>query len=130
MNFRKAQIRNRAELEVKRLELAELLEADKPDRTPIDKKLRDISEAQFAFEKSRIDHHLAVQGALTREQREKLKQMFSELHRPFGERGPSRNGPGGLRGPGRPGPRELRPPAASQSVPPPQKPGPPGQPEN
>src|SRR5713226_7304012 len=33
LNFRKTRIRNRADLEVKRLELAELLAADKPDRT-------------------------------------------------------------------------------------------------
>jgi len=124
MNFRKAQIRNHADLEVKRMELAEFLEADRPDRAMIDKKLREISDTQFAAEKSRIDHRLAMQEALTPEQREKLKQMFSELHRQRGERGPSRYGPG------RQGPREPRPPADSQRVPPPQKPGPPTPPDN
>lgn len=128
LNFRKVQIRNRAELEVKRMELAELLAADKPDRGMIDKKLREISDTQFTAEKSRIDHRLAMREALTPEQREKLKQMFSEFHRPLGERGPSRYGPGGMRGPGRQGPRGARPPAESQPVPPPEKPAPPNEP--
>lgn len=119
LSFRKVQIRNRAELEVKRMELAELLAADKPDRAMIDKKLREISDTQFASEKSRIDHRLAMREALTPEQREKLKQMFSEFRRPFGERGPSRHGPGDFRGP--------RPPAESQPAPP-QKPAPPNEP--
>ena len=123
LNFRKVQIRNRAELEVKRMELAELLTADKPDRGMIDKKLREISDTQFASEKSRIDHHLAMREALTPEQREKLKQMFSEFHRPLGERGPSRYGPG------RQSPRGPRPPAESQPAPP-QKPAPPNEPGN
>ncbi len=113
MSFRKAQIRNRADLEVRRLELAELLAADHPERTAIDKKLREVSETQFAAEKSRIDHRLAVQEALTPEQREKLKQMFSEFRR---ERGFDRFGPGG---PG--GPRPQTPPPA-------QKPSPPNEP--
>ena len=125
--FRKAQIRNRAELEVKRMELAELLAADKPDRAMIDKKLREISDTRFASEKSRIGHRLAMREALTPEQREKLKQMFSEFRRPFGERGPSRHGPGDFRGPGRQGPRGPRPPAESQPAPP-QKPVPPNEP--
>ncbi len=117
LNFRKVQIRNRAELEVKWIELTELLAADKPDRAVIDKKLREISDTRFASEKSRIDHRLAMQEALTPEQREKLKQMFSEFRRPFAERGPSGYGPGG-----RQGPRGPRPPDA-QPVPPSQKPG-------
>ena len=37
-DFRKKQIRNQAELQVKRIELHDLLSADKPDRAAIDKK--------------------------------------------------------------------------------------------
>ena len=115
MGFRKAQIRNRADLEVERLELAELLAADHPDRTAIDKKLREISNAQLAVEKSRIDHRLALREALTPEQRDKLKQMFSELRGQRAERGFGRFGPGG---PGGAGPRGRRP----QGPPPAEKP--------
>ena len=127
LDFRKAQIRNRAEHEVKRLELAELLEAEKPDRTMIDKKLREISDTQFAAEKSRIDHRLVMREALTPEQREKLKQMFREFRRQRGERGFGHFGPGS---PGGMGPRGPRPPAEPQAPAAPQKPASPKQPDN
>jgi len=128
LDFRKAEIRNRADHEVKRLELAELMAAEKPDRTQIDKKLREISDTRFAGEKSRIDHHLAMREALTPEQREKLKQMFSEMRRQRGERGFGhfgRGGPEGMRPP-----RRTRPPGEPQAPAAPQKPAPPNQPDN
>ncbi len=111
MGFRKAQIRNRADLEVERLELAELLAADHPDRTAIDKKLRKVSDIQLAVEKSRIDRRLALREALTTEQRDKLKQMFSEFR---GHRGSGRFGPGGSGGAGPRGPRPQGPPPAEK----------------
>jgi len=124
LDFRKAQIRNRADHEVKRLELAELLEAERPDRTMIDKKLREISDTQFAAEKSRIDHRLVMREALTPEQREKLKQIFREFRR---ERGSGHFGPGG---PGGMGPRGPRPPDEPQAPAAPRKPAAPKQPDN
>ena len=127
-DFRKAEIRNRADHEVKRLELAELMAAEKPDRTQIDRKLRELSDTRFAGEKSRIDHHLAMREALTPEQREKLKQMFSEMRRQRGERGFGRSGRGGPEGM-RP-PRGTRPPGEPQAPAAPQKPAPPNQPDN
>ncbi len=130
LDFRKAQIRNRADHEVKRLELAELLAAEKPDRTQIDKKLREISDSRFAGEKSRIDHHLAMREALTPEQREKLKQMFSELRRQRGERGFGHFGPGGPEGMEHRGPPRTHPRAEPQAPAAPQKPAPPNQPDN
>ena len=128
LDFRKAEIRNRADHEVKRLELAELMAAEKPDRTQIDKKLREISDTRFAGEKSRIDHHLAMREALTPEQRDKLKQMFGEMRRQRGERGFDRSGRGGPEGM-RP-PRGTRPPGEPQAPAAPQKPAPPNQPDN
>ncbi len=130
LDFRKAQIRNRADHEVKRLELEELLAAEKPDRTQIDKKLREISDSRFAGEKSRIDHHLAMREALTPEQREKLKQMFSEFRRQRGERGFGHFGPGGPEGMEHRGPRRIHPPAEPQAPAAPQKPAAPNQPDN
>jgi Spy/CpxP family protein refolding chaperone len=130
LDFHKAQIRNRADHEVKRLELAALLEAEKPDRTQIDKKLREISDTQFAAEKSRIDQHLAMREALTPEQRDALKQMFNEFHRQPGERGFGHFGPGGPAGMGHRGPRGSRPPTEPQAPAAPQKPAAPNQPDN
>jgi Spy/CpxP family protein refolding chaperone len=91
--FRKAQIRSRADLEVKRLELDELLAAANPDRAAIDKKLEEISAAQLAQRKSEVDYRLRMRDTLTSEQRQKLQQMREEFrhHGPEG-RGPQRPG--------------------------------------
>jgi Spy/CpxP family protein refolding chaperone len=94
LEFRKAEIRNRAELQVKRLELHSLIAADTPDRAAIDRSLQEVGAAQMAVEKSGIDFHLAMRSALTPEQREKLKAMREE----FGHRGAG--GPHGQGGPG------------------------------
>lgn len=91
-DFRKAEIRGRADLEVKRLELRDLLAADNPDRSAIDQKLQEISAARLAQEKSAIDYHLAMRSALTPEQHQKLQQMREQ----FRHRDPD----GGHRGPG------------------------------
>lgn len=105
--FAKARIRNHADLRVKRMELDELVNAEKPDRAAIDKKLREIQEIQFSSEKAGIDHRLAMREMITPEQRQKMQEMFREFRM-----GP-RRGPGGPGGPGF-RPREPQPPAAPQ----------------
>jgi Spy/CpxP family protein refolding chaperone len=94
-DFRKTQIRNRAELQVKHLELNDLLSVDNPDRAAIDKKLQEISAVHLASAKSAIDFRLAMRTALTPDQRQKLLQMREEFfrhgglghERPHGARG-------------------------------------------
>ena len=95
-DFRKAEIRDRADLEVKRVDLRDLMEADKPDRAAIDSKLQEISNARLALEKSAIHYRLAMREAITPEQRQKLHELMSERWRHEG--GPGR--PGGQRGEG------------------------------
>ena len=102
--FRIARIRSRADLQVKRVQLHELLAADTPDRAAIDRKLEEISAARLAQEKAAVDFRLAMRSALTPEQRQKLRQMREEIfHGRDGERG---------------GPRGMRPPRPPQSAPP------------
>ena len=96
-DFRKTEIRNRADLEVKRVDLRDLLEADKPDHAAIDSKLQEISSARLALEKTAIHFHLAMKEAITPEQREKLHQLMSERWRHEG--GPRGEGRRGQRGP-------------------------------
>ncbi|HKI11539.1 MAG TPA: periplasmic heavy metal sensor [Candidatus Acidoferrum sp.] len=91
-DFRKTEIRDRADLAVKRVDLRDLLEAEKPDRAAIDSKLQEISTARLALEKSAVHYRLAMREAITPAQREKLHQLMSERFRHEG-------------GPGRPGPR-------------------------
>jgi Spy/CpxP family protein refolding chaperone len=75
LDAQKAQIRNSADLQVKRLELNELLAADNPDRAAIDAKLQEVSAAQMASEKAGIDNRLALRDILTPAQRQQLKTL-------------------------------------------------------
>lgn len=88
--FAKTRIRDQADLRVKRLELRDLLRAEKPDRTAIDKKLRELSEVQLAAQKSAIDHQLAMRDALTAEQKEKMREVLRERMRDGHMPGPQR----------------------------------------
>jgi hypothetical protein len=91
LNFRKDQIRNRAKLQVGRLELKDLLSTDNPDRNAIDQKLQEISAVRLAQAKLAIGFHLDMRAALTPDQQQKLRQMREDFfrHRGFGGRGPN-----------------------------------------
>jgi Spy/CpxP family protein refolding chaperone len=75
LDFQKSQIRNRADFDVKRIELNELLAADNPDRSAINAKLQEVSAAQMASEKAGIDNRLALRDVLTPAQRTQLQQL-------------------------------------------------------
>jgi Spy/CpxP family protein refolding chaperone len=79
LDFEKAEIRLRADAQVKRLDLHSLVSVEKPDRTAIYRCLQEVSAAQLAIEKAGIDHHLATRDLLTPEQMEKLKQFRHEF---------------------------------------------------
>jgi Spy/CpxP family protein refolding chaperone len=102
-DFRKTAIRDRADLEVQRIDLKQLLAADKPDRAAINAKLQEISTAQLSLQKSAIDYHLTMREAITPTQREKLRQLMRDrwqrdgLGR-SGADGPEHRGPRGQRG--------------------------------
>jgi Spy/CpxP family protein refolding chaperone len=100
LDFRKTEIRGRADLEVKRIDLKALLAADKPDRAAINAKLQEISAAQLSLQKSSIDYRLSTREAITPEQREKLRQLMRNRWQRDGGRG-GRQGEGrrGQRGP-------------------------------
>lgn len=100
-DFQKAEIRNRADLEIKRMDLNDLLSADKPDRAAVDSKLQEISAAQLAVEKSAVDYRFTMRDALTSAQRQKLQQLMTQQRRQQEPSGSAR--PGGSRGGGRGG---------------------------
>jgi len=100
-DFRKTEIRDRADLAVKRVDFRDLLEAEKPDRAAIDSKLQEISTARLALEKSAIHYRLAMREAIAPEQRQKLQQIMSERFRRDG--GPGRSGQRGAGRRGQPG---------------------------
>lgn len=96
-DFRKAEIRNNADLQIKRMDLNDLLSADKADRAAIDSKLQEIGTAQVAVEKSAIDYRLTMRDALTPAQRQKLQQIMAQrqaivVNPPSAVRGPQGGG--------------------------------------
>jgi Spy/CpxP family protein refolding chaperone len=97
-DFQKARIRNRADLQIKRMDLRDLLAADKADRAAIDSKLQEIGASQLALEKSAIDFQLAMRDALTPAQRQRLQRMMTERG-PFGADGAAAGGTAAPRGP-------------------------------
>ena len=90
---RRAAIRRRADIQIARLELNELLDAAAPDEKVVAAKVKELNELQAAAVKARVDARLALGKILSPEQREKLHQM----------RGPGRRDGHGPRGrhPGR-----------------------------
>lgn len=118
--FAKQQIQRQAELRIKRMELAELLRAENPDRAAIEKKLRELNDLELQAKMAGLDHGMAMRNLLTPEQREQLKQLARErvAQRFQGRRGLSprpQRGPGmGPRGPQAPPPppRQPQPPPA------------------
>jgi Spy/CpxP family protein refolding chaperone len=93
-DFREAQIRNRADVQVKMLQLKELLSAENPDRGAINSKLEEISAAKLTQAKAAVNFHLDMRTALTPDQKLKLQEMRKQFfqHR-FGPGGPG-DGPG------------------------------------
>lgn len=129
----KSAIRNRADMALRRMELNELLEADTPDRTLVDKKLREVADLQYGILKARTENRMALAKVFTPEQRGKLRtlmrqRMRARLHR----RGPRFGGQGwgrpefgpGRRGFGMPGFEQRGPGRRSPGGPPPPPPPP------
>lgn len=106
---RKAGIRSHADLEIKRMELQELLEADEPNQAAIDKAVRELNDLRGATLKRHIDHRLAFRNVLSPEQRSKFKKLHHQRghmfrHHPARRDQRFMDGPGGerrqRRGPG------------------------------
>jgi Spy/CpxP family protein refolding chaperone len=94
LDFRKTEIRGRADVEIRRVELKNLLAADKPDRAAINAKLQEISAAQLSVQKSAIDYRLTLRDAITPAQREKLRELMRNRWQSDGRGRPGADGPG------------------------------------
>lgn len=113
----KAAIRDQADLKIKRLELANLMDGDKVDRAQVNQKIDELTASQAALMKSQIGTRLAVKEILTPDQLSKIREWRQSQARRFMENRTQR-GMGMMQGPQRPGMRR-------QSTPPQQPPAPP-----
>lgn len=77
-NFQKARIQDRANLEIQRIDLRNLLAAENPDRAAVDSKLQQVSAAQLALEKSAADFAVTLKQEIPPEQRQKIRQFLRE----------------------------------------------------
>ncbi len=111
----KAHIRLRADMEIARMELDELLFADAVDETAVGVKVGEIAQLQTEVLTSRTDGRLAVRKILSAEQARKLEQL---RQRRRGKRSPRGRGERGRRPGGRGGPRDGGPPEDRVTPPP------------
>jgi Spy/CpxP family protein refolding chaperone len=72
----KAGLKTRADLATRRIELRELLRADKPDRDAVMKKVGEISDLQGQMMKEQVGVLLTAETVLTPEQRTKLRSFI------------------------------------------------------
>jgi len=73
----KKQTATQAKADVARIELKELLSAEKLDRAAIEKKTKEISDLQYQMKLAHIDHMFAVLNILTPEQQEEWKEHMA-----------------------------------------------------
>jgi len=109
VDSRKASIRTRAELQVRRMELREMLRDDKPDREAVMKKVQEISDLRTQMMRQHVESLLAAKAVLTPEQQKKMRSFISDRRFGRGEGWPRRFQTPGGRGPGRPGGPERLP---------------------
>jgi len=117
----KASVQTRADMELRHIELRELLRADNPDHDAIMQKLDEVNALRGKMEKQQVETMLSARNVLTPDQLKKVK-AFMEHGGPGGmerEHGMERHGGmghppghGGPRGaPGMPAPKPQAPPA-------------------
>jgi Spy/CpxP family protein refolding chaperone len=72
---RKTAVRQRADQEIARMDLEELMRADTLDEKAVDAKIRQVTELQAAALRSRVEQRVAMRKVLTPEQFQKWQQM-------------------------------------------------------
>jgi hypothetical protein len=89
----KANVKVRAEMELRRIELREALRADKPDRDGILKKVQEISNLRGEMMKHNVEALLAAKAVLSPEQQRKIFFIIENRY----EGGPVGEGRRGMR---------------------------------
>lgn len=99
----KSALEQRARMQVKQLELRELLRSESPDRAAAERVINELGDLQKSRMKAQLDQRLAFQQVLTPEQRQKLRDWRERGFGPAaGQPGPRNQGV-------QPGPRGRRP---------------------
>ena len=94
-NTEKESIQRRAAIQVQRMELNRLVDADNPDRAAVDRKIQEGAQEEAALMRATINARLNAKAVLTAEQRAKLVQLRQnrrEANRPPQGQGEMRPG--------------------------------------
>jgi len=73
-DMQKAMVKIQSDIKIARIDLREMIAADKPDRPAIEKKVKDISALQTTAKLALVDHLFKVNAMLTPEQQKTFKQ--------------------------------------------------------
>jgi Spy/CpxP family protein refolding chaperone len=84
----KGSVKARAELQVRGLELRELLRADQPEREAVMKKVQEITELRGQMMRQHVESLLAAKTVLTPEQQQKFRSLRAGRAGRMGRRGP------------------------------------------
>jgi Spy/CpxP family protein refolding chaperone len=96
----KASVQTRADMELRHIELRELLRADNPDHDAIMQKLDEVNALRGKIEKQHVETLLSARGVLTPEQVKKVKAFMENRSAGGGpERGPMMERHEGMRRP-------------------------------
>ncbi len=94
-DLQKAQVKSRADLQVARMELEELLAADTIDAKAVSAKVQAVTELQAKAFRERVDARLAVRKILTAQQAQQLRTLMRRHRRmPRADRDRSMRRPG------------------------------------
>lgn len=114
VDAQKATVKAGAEIAVKRIELRELLRADKPDRDAVMRKVQEVASLRGEMMKQHVDALLAAKSVLTPEQQRKIRSFIEGRrdHARMRERSWERleRDPGRPGGPPEPAPNAPEPP--------------------
>jgi len=86
LDLEKKQTQTHSKVQMTRLELKELLLADKVDRAAMEKSIKSVSDLQHQLKMNWLNHWFAVREILSPEQQEVWKEHFGAMGRgmPFG----------------------------------------------
>lgn len=98
--MQRAMVQNRSRIQIARIDLRELMDADTPDRGAIEKKLKEISDLQVKQRMAMFDHHAEVEKLLTPDQKKIWKEHRGEGRMEGRQRVMRRMGGGAGFGPG------------------------------
>jgi Spy/CpxP family protein refolding chaperone len=77
LDMEKKQVAAQSKIRLARIELRELMQADAPDKAVVEKKLKEVSDAQHQMKQTMLDHLFAVRALLTSEQQKLWKQHMA-----------------------------------------------------